>query len=283
MKKKKKIMWVIAIFITLIAVFYQKITGPTYPKKVNIEVNNKTYNFKLIRSFGGNNDAKIDLEIADTSITAKIFYRHFPSDEKYISADFSKQDIIKRKIFGKDENIKGLSAFLPNQPPAGKLQYYIVLNDNGRILNIQKDNPIVIRFKGDVPLFILIPHIIFMFIAMFLSTLTALYALAKIEKFKVYANITFFALLIGGMILGPLVQKYAFGELWTGIPFGWDLTDNKTLIAFVFWAVAILINWKKTSRIAVVIAAIVLMLIFSIPHSMYGSELNRDSGKIEQA
>ena len=38
-------------------------------------------------------------------------------------------------------------------------------------------------------------------------------------------------LAVGGFILGPLVQNYAFGELWTGVPFGWDLTDNKTLIA----------------------------------------------------
>ncbi len=47
------------------------------------------------------------------------------------------------------------------------------------------------------------------------------------------------------MILGPIVQKYAFGELWTGIPFGWDLTDNKTLIAFLFWILAVIMNRKK--------------------------------------
>ncbi len=37
-------------------------------------------------------------------------------------------------------------------------------------------------------------------------------------------------LLVGGMILGPVVQKYAFGVFWTGVPWGWDLTDNKTLV-----------------------------------------------------
>ena len=35
---------------------------------------------------------------------------------------------------------------------------------------------------------------------------------------------------LGGMILGPIVQKYAFGAYWTGIPFGHDLTDAKNLV-----------------------------------------------------
>ncbi len=56
---------------------------------------------------------------------------------------------------------------------------------------------------------------------------------------------TLFLFIAGGMILGPLVQYFAFGELWTGIPFGWDLTDNKTLIALIFWILAVVMNRKK--------------------------------------
>ena len=47
------------------------------------------------------------------------------------------------------------------------------------------------------------------------------------------------------MILGPIVQYYAFGDLWTGIPFGWDLTDNKTLIALIFWILAVVNEQKE--------------------------------------
>ena len=84
------------------------------------------------------------------------------------------------------------------------------------------------------------------------------------------------------MILGPIVQKYAFGEFWAGIPYGWDLTDNKTLIAFVAWIVAIVFNRKKQKRWLIVVAALVTIIIFSIPHSMYGSELNYQTGTIQQ-
>ena len=282
MRKKKLLLWIIAVIITLVAVFYQKMTGPTYPKKVTINFNNKEYKIKLLRSHGGSDNAKIVLNIPDNDINATLFYRHFPSDDKYLKVDFIREKVKQRKMFGKGKEISALTVELPNQPPAGKLQYYVVLDSYGKTYELQKKSPVVIRFKGAVPLGILIPHILFMFIAMFLSTLTVLYAIAKIDKFRIYAYITFVTLFIGGMILGPLVQKYAFGELWTGIPFGWDLTDNKTLIAFVFWLAAILINIKRKNRTSIIIAGIVLLLIYSIPHSMYGSELNRDSGKIEQ-
>jgi hypothetical protein len=53
---------------------------------------------------------------------------------------------------------------------------------------------------------------------------------------------------VGGLILGPPVQLEAFGALWTGWPFGADLTDNKTLIAVLAWVPAVVaaLRNKKT-------------------------------------
>ena len=82
-------------------------------------------------------------------------------------------------------------------------------------------------------------------------------------------------LAVGGLVLGPIVQKYAFGALWTGWPFGHDLTDNKTLIAFFAWLPATIIAARGvTSRMAVVLGWVVMMGIFLIPHSLRGSELD---------
>jgi len=83
-------------------------------------------------------------------------------------------------------------------------------------------------------------------------------------------------------VLGPVVQYYAFGDLWTGIPFGWDLTDNKTLIAGIFWALAVIMNRKKERPLYTILAAVVLLLVYSIPHSMFGSELNYETGSVTQ-
>jgi hypothetical protein len=121
-----------------------------------------------------------------------------------------------------------------------------------------------------------------MFLAMLLANVSGLFALGKVDSYKRYTFVTFGLLTIGGMILGPLVQYYAFGDLWTGIPYGWDLTDNKTLIAFIFWLIAVVGQTKKDRPYLTVLASAVILIVYSIPHSMFGSELDRVSGDVTQ-
>jgi len=143
-------------------------------------------------------------------------------------------------------------------------------------------SPVVIRFKGGVPGFILLPHILFMFIAMLFSTLAGLMSIIKYPLYKKYSVWTLILLIAGGAILGPVVQYYAFGDLWTGIPLGWDLTDNKILVALVFWILAVVMNRKRERPIYSALAAFVLLLVYSIPHSLFGSELDYSSGQVIQ-
>jgi hypothetical protein len=121
-----------------------------------------------------------------------------------------------------------------------------------------------------------------MFIAMLFSTLAGLMAVIKYPLYNKYAVWTLVLFTAGGMVLGPIVQYDAFGDFWTGIPFGWDLTDNKTLIAFIFWVLAVIMNRKKERPVYVVLAAIVLLLVYSIPHSMFGSQLDYNTGTVTQ-
>ena len=115
---------------------------------------------------------------------------------------------------------------------------------------------------------------------MLLSNLVGILAIAKHKKMAFYTNLTFIVLLVGGMIYGPLMQLYAFGELWTGFPKGMDLTDNKTLIAFIFWIIAVVMNRKQQRPVWIIVASIVMLAIYLIPHSALGSELNYESGTV---
>ncbi len=275
MKRKRILLWIIGLLITLLAAVYQKVTGPTYPKKTSVTLNGKEYKLKLLRSHGGEDDATISLNIDDTDVKANLMWKLFPpkETEPWNNTEFT---------ISKEKNETVLTAKLPHQPPAGKIMYYISLTDKNGTKDLFKEKPIVIRFKGAVPLYILIPHIFFMFFAMFLATVSGLFAAFKISQFKRYANITFVLLILGGLILGPIVQKFAFLEYWAGVPFGWDLTDNKVLIAFIAWLFAFILNIEKENKLSVIIASVVTIIIFSIPHSMYGSELNRETGKVIQ-
>jgi hypothetical protein len=266
---KKTILWTLTVLITLTAAYYQRRTGPTYPKQVSVTLNNSVYKLKLTRSIALDENSEVRLKIKDQSVHARLYFKRFNTNEEYQTSEF----------FNDKE---GLFALLPPQPVAGKLQYYIEITDSKGVQVLFKEAPIVLRFKGGVPGFILLPHILIMFVAMLFSTLAGLMALVKLPLYKKYALWTLILLAAGGMVLGPVVQYYAFGDLWTGVPFGWDLTDNKTLIAFVFWILAVLMNRKTDKPIYTIIAAFVLLLVYSIPHSLFGSQLDYSSGHVTQ-
>ncbi len=283
---KKLILWVLAFLITIAAAIYQRKTGPTYPKRLDITVNDTVQELKLVRSLGLNENPEVRLNINDTSVRAKLFFKRFKTDDQYQSTDFSYKvypvhSFIMNRIFKISEE-KGLFAKVPQQPPAGKLQYYFEITDSKGTRSFLKESPVVIRFKGDVPAFVLVPHILLMFIAMLFSTLAGLMSVIKYPLYKKYAIWTLFLFIAGGFVLGPLVQYFAFGDLWTGVPFGWDLTDNKTLIALIFWVLAVVMNRKKDAPFYTALAAVVLLLVFSIPHSLFGSELHYSTGKVTQ-
>ncbi len=283
---KKFLLWTLAFIITVSAAIYQRHTGPTYPKKVEITVNGQAQNLKLVRSLALDERPEVKLNLTDTTIKAKLFFKRFRSDEEYQSVDFQYKiypvhSFVMNRIFKMTEE-KGFFAVVPQQPAAGKLQYYIEITDSKGSQTLLKDKPVVIRFKGGVPGFILLPHILFMFTAMLFSTLAGLMSAIKYPLYKKYAFWTLILLTAGGMILGPLVQYYAFGDLWTGIPFGWDLTDNKTLIALIFWILAVIMNRKQEKPFYTALAAVVLLLVYSIPHSLFGSELDYSTGQVTQ-
>lgn len=264
---KKTIAWILAVIITIVAVIYQKKTGPTYPKTINVTVNNNTYNLKLIRT-NEQTDAEILLHIPD-DVSGSISYKKYPTTDNWTTVAFKKKD-------------SSIVAYLPVQPPAGKLEYYITLYKNDNVIYENSEEPIIIRFKGAVPLWVIIPHVLFMFIAMLLSSLTGLFVIFKQDTYKFWGILTLIFLFIGGSIFGPILQKFAFGEFWTGVPFGWDLTDNKTLLALLAWIFAVIVNLKKERPTISLVAAIILLVVYSIPHSLFGSQLDPNSGEVIQ-
>jgi hypothetical protein len=283
---KKFLYWFLAIVITLGAAYYQRKTGPTYPKRVKAEVNGVVYELKLVRSLGLDQRPEVKLAITDTAVKAKLYFRRFPSNDEYQTADFFYKSYpvnsaFMNKVFKVYEE-KGYFAEVPKQPAAGKIQYYFEVTDTKGPKSFMKESPVVIRFKGSVPGYILLPHVLCMFLAMLFSTLAGLMSLGKFPLYKKYSTWTLVLLIAGGLCLGPLVQYFAFGEFWTGIPFGWDLTDNKTLIALIFWILAVWMNRKKERPIYVALAALALLLVYSVPHSLFGSQLNYQSGQVIQ-
>jgi len=271
---KSIFLWVLAIILTIASAYYQRITGPTYPIQESKTMGSSSFTFKLERSHSTSSDYEISIPTKNPTIDGVMSWKRYKTNDEWT---------IVKMVYAKGS----LTASMPKQPAAGKLEYRVRLLQNGKEIALNKGESVVIRFKGDVPVWILIPHIITIFLAMLFSLRTGFEALRKNGRLKNKTVITFAAMLLGGLIFGPLTQLYAFGALWTGFPFGYDLTDNKTLIAFIFWLFALIAVIKeRQKRIWVVIASLVTLIIFLIPHSVMGSELDynkldKEKGKIE--
>jgi hypothetical protein len=270
--KKSIWLWIIAFILTVFTAAYQRITGPTYPVDGEIIVGEELIEYKLDRTHGGDSDHPIEMSVKDETICGELYWKRYKTNDEWTSIEMVRKN-------GK------LVAYLPHQPPAGKLIYRIILQKDNYVVKLPAKGEVVIRFKGDVALFILIPHIIFIFGAMLLSARTGLEYFNNGKNFKTLTILAIIFIIIGGFILGPIVQKYAFGEFWTGFPFGHDLTDNKILIAFIFWLAALIAVFKSKRPVKyVIIASIITFIVFLIPHSLLGSELDYnelDKNKIE--
>jgi hypothetical protein len=123
---------------------------------------------------------------------------------------------------------------------------------------------------------VLAPHVVLMFFGMAIGVRALLGAAVNEKRPQRHIPWLLFSTIPGGLILGPIVQKYAFGALWTGWPVGEDLTDTKTLAFVVAWIAAWVVSrrWPRAARWAVLGAALVMLAVYLIPHSVRGSQLD---------
>jgi hypothetical protein len=268
---KKVLVWVLAIVLAVAAMIYQRSTGPTYEYKGKLEYKGEKYKYELLRSQETTEGAKIELPAINApNYGAVLHYRRYQTQDEITDLEFQ-SDQTGRFV-----------AQLPVQPAAGKMEYYVTGSIDGKSFRIplEGEDNIVLRYKDPVSDFILIPHVSMMVIVIIFGILAGLSAIFLPTTMRRWVVVAFVSMTLGGMILGPLVQKSAFGEYWTGFPYGGDFTDNKMLIMWLAWALALAIigfNPKKketVSRIAVLAAAIVMTVVYLIPHSMGGSTLD---------
>ena len=296
----RALLWVLALVLMFAAVAYQRSTGPTYPKQGAIEVAGEIRDYKLIRSdwsIKTNEAALVLLPDTGPGAAATLHWKRFRTDDDFTAQPLTREmakhrrsllaflvDLLRGRAEMPEE--PSLVGRLPAQPAAGKLEYYLEMNDGHggthRIPAAGEEN-VVIRFKDHVPAGVLLPHILLMFFSVLIGMRTGLAAIFAPSTMRVWSWVALVGMTVGGMVLGPIVQKYAFGEYWTGFPWGGDWTDNKMLVMWLAWVFACgVIGFRPKRReliprAAVVLGALVMTAVYLIPHSMGGSELNYEA------
>jgi hypothetical protein len=277
------------------AVVYQRRTGPTYPARGELTIAGTAYPYELIRSEETVRNAVVKLPDPEGQLEGVLRWRRYPTDEPWTDVPLSRDPASVRQTRPDDEwkrfrkQLDGHSfAALPRMPAAGKVEYHLVVQTPEGEVRIPGvgEADIVLRYKDPVPAGVLAPHVICMFLAVVVGLRAGLGALAQPRTMRRYAWVTMLLLTAGGMALGPIVQKHAFGAYWTGFPWGYDLTDNKMLIMWLAWLAGCIVAGRRAGRreglrrLVLVLATLVMVAVYLIPHSMRGSEL--DYSQLEQ-
>ncbi|MEX2191435.1 MAG: hypothetical protein WEB33_12110 [Bacteroidota bacterium] len=258
---KPVILWVLATVLTMATAVYQRMTGPTYALSGTTWFDDALITYRFERSHGGTSGAPVSVMTDESGVRGAVLWKRFKSHDDWQKLALNREGV-------------ALTAVLPPQPPAGKLLYQVHLERNDATMLFPPE-PVVIRYKGEVPLWILISHVIAMFGAMLFSSRTGLEYFSPRSSFDRLLRWTLGFLFVGGLILGPLVQLYAFDAWWTGWPFGTDLTDNKTAFAFLVWVGAVIAHRRSQHPGRWILAAsVVMFVVYLIPHSLFGSELD---------
>jgi hypothetical protein len=259
---KRAGLWVLAVIITLSSAVWQRTTGPTYPARGEVTLGGQPVKLKLFRTHPGEGDLPVGVKVGERDISGLVAWRRYPTQDPWQALPMARKG-------------DTLEAFIPHLPPAGKVEYKVRLTLGPESAEFPPRSAVA-RFRGEVSPYILIPHILCMFLGMLFSNKAGLDALLGHPPRRL-VWVVCLLIGVGGFLLGPAVQKMAFDAWWTGLPFGHDLTDNKTLIAGVAWIIA---AWRlrsgKDARWAIVIASAVTLVVFAIPHSAWGSQIHWD-------
>ncbi len=162
---RKGLFWFLAVLITLGSAVYQRMTGPTYPLRVQAGFGGTAESFKLPRSADTVADAEVAVP-APAPAEGWLEWKRFKTADDWATVPLARDG----------DRLVGL---LPRQPAAGKLVYRLHLRPAPGSPEAVLEKPVVMRFKDPVPAWIIIPHILVMFAGMLLSTAAGLAALDK--------------------------------------------------------------------------------------------------------
>ena len=180
---------------------------------------------------------------------------------------------------------------LPDLGRGARIRYWVIATSaRGGEVRLPKnaDGAVLLKFKGNASDAVLGAHVACMFGAFFFMVMSLFGAIGIIrgpeDKTRTVRSAQWVLILsfIGGCPLGFLLNYQTFGVIWEGYPFGYDVTDNKTQILFVFWLVSLLLVWgsftgtgehrdrlgRKAFAWAILVSFFVSLALFILPHSV---------------
>lgn len=281
----------LAIVLTVVMLYVTRTNSLGEPESFTHEENGYAFRITTVPKQIEDEAATLTVEVTGPiSDGTEVYFR---SAVKGVT-DLAQLDAYDRSLMRPADTASGL---YETQVTAGKrgwkmYYYFEVVSADGQVLArffLKDHDPFLFKSIGHVPLYILLPHIFFMFSTFFLVSMAAISAFPLITGSQIDPHLTavymfwaVVAVFFGGFVFGVPMNWFAFGVTWEGVPFGTDATDNKTQLLFVYMFFSMLsmfgsLTKGKTGRDIlsprglgwVGISTFLFMLfIYLIPHSI---------------
>jgi hypothetical protein len=276
--KSKTFRIIISVLLTIVLLGISRRASTRHPQEIVAEIGgvNITHTTVTESKIGQMKTVELSLSGGDMASVQGILYYYYDNEpEQSVTMD--------------NQNSGKLTAKLPPGDIGKQLRYRVGITQHGIVagsIPLTGTPGYLVKYKGDVSVFVLIPHILLMFASVFFAFIAMFLGfdlLSGSAKVKPPAGAALMALLcgvIGGVIIGIKVSHDVFGGFgWGGWPIGNDITDTKTEIYLLFWLITIILGWgglsgknmtlsKKGFGWMIMISFLVTMAAFLIPHSI---------------
>jgi hypothetical protein len=248
---KKILLLLISTVIAVFAVFVQQFSSSDRPYYEEIKINNIDYSFKLPVYHEGNEECLIELSVPDTTIKGLLYYKLFKSNHEYNFINLIRMN-------------ENLVSVLPHQKQNIKVQYYLELNSDGKKYFIARDNPVIVRFQGVVPKYVLFPQVAIMFVALIFSCFAGMLTFSHIDSYKKYAKVSFYLFTLSALVIGIIIHLISFRHLFVQVANNNDLTFYKNGIIFLLWLAVYYVNRKSDFKFLTLAVSILTLILYCV-------------------
>ncbi|MCB9513387.1 MAG: hypothetical protein H6693_07895 [Candidatus Latescibacteria bacterium] len=252
-------MWLLALVFTAMGLVVQRRTGERMPLELDTPWQGRNVSTVLARNHVGPGGQRLVVEGVDPDWTGTVIWRRYGGGGEY-----------------RRESLRNLGSMLSGelspQPRGSALEYRVEVEaQGGKLLRLPERGTVITRYKGAIPLWVSLPHLLLLYLGLFLGVRAGLEALALGSGSHTLAGVALICFLFGGLLFGPLMKVNAYGILWKGPPLGLDSTDTKTLVLVLAWLAPVILRARgRRARRWIVLAAVLSVIAFLIPHSVFG-------------
>jgi hypothetical protein len=253
-------MWLVALVITALGLVIQRKTGEKMPLSLETQWQGRQVRTVLARSHVGPGGQRLVIEGVDPDWHGTVVWRRYGQGNVY-----------------RRESLRNLGSMLSGelspQPRGSALEYRVEVEAQGnKLLRLPEHGTVITRYKGATPLWVSLPHLFLLYLGLFLGVRAGLEALALGPRSHILAGLALICFLFGGLLFGPLMKVNAYGILWRGPPVGLDSTDTKTVVLVLAWLVPVILRAReRRARRWVILASVLSVIAFLIPHSVFGT------------